>query len=626
MRYERQLARPRRIDRIARKYARRAEKLREIRGGVKKPFARKLRGTRVRPFIAYDFETTRIQVGTPQLRYFTAYSDEFEFSGAITTVQELADVLREYFLTEDMNKMRFVGWNSNHYDAYFIGAALLHCDEFIIRPYLTRSKSLRGMKIIQKNGKCSWEFLDGLSMTGLDSKYATTTDKQKMGSSLREFLRVFAPQYQKLDAPDWEVEEFDAENSRHVEYAERDSEGLWHGLMRAQEILKGNFDVGFQPTMGNTAIKIFQANMPEGVNVWEPNLRETQIIREFVMRGGYCCHMRKYEGPIWKYDLNQAYAAAMRDTDLPAGRCMHSKYYTPGNPAILRVTGRKDDNKVPFYYRDGELKTHFAEKVIEETWLTSIEVDQLISEGWQIDVLECYTWEQSFRMDEYVNRLEKLRMEAPDGPNGALGLIVKQIGNSSYGKTVETLDGIELLLSKERPEGFSHYQAEEDELQHVWFKLGEPQFRDYHRPQIGAFITAHVRMVVRQAILLAPESWIYADTDCVVFDCPVKLDCDPKKYGKWKVENEGDVFQFIRKKVYASADGKTMHAKGLNVRRLTTDDFKAWYKGYAPRQVQLQRMNFLKVMTGAEMFVQREKVGERVESSTLTPKRLASKV
>lgn len=515
--------------------------------------------------------------------------------------------------------MRFVGWNSNHYDAYFVAKALLYDDKYIIRPYLTRSKTLRGMKVFDKeNPKLQWEFLDGLSMTGLDSKYATTTDKEKMGSSLRDFLKVFAPDYQKLEAPDWETVEFDAENPDHVAYAERDSEGLWHGLTRAQEILQQHFEIGFQPTMGNTAIKIFQANMPVGVNVWEMNVRETQIVREFVMRGGYCCAPRRFEGLIWKYDLNQAYAAAMRDCDLPAGRISHSKHYIAGRPGIVRLTARKDDNKVPFYYRDANLVTHFGEKIITETWLTTLEVEQLIAEGWEIDVIEVYVWEEAFRMDDYVNQLESLRMSAPDGPNGALGLIVKQIGNSSYGKTVESLDGLELVLANKCPDGFSHYQSNEEQIQMIWCKVGDPQFRDYHRPQIGAFITAHVRMVVRRAILHAPENWVYADTDCVVFDKPVDLPCDPKRYGLWKVEVAGESYQFIRKKVYASFDGKVMHAKGMSVRKLTRDDFKAWYRGLAPVQVQIQRVNFLKVITGGEMFHEVKKVGEIVETSTLT--------
>lgn len=573
--------------------------------------------------IAYDFETTPIKVGTPELRYITAYGDGFELSGAVRTIEELAAILLEYFLTADNDGVRFVGWNSNHYDAYFIGQALLQLDGFVIRPYLTRSKTLRGMKIMRADNGCSWEFLDGLSMTGLDSKFATTTDKEKMGSSLRDFLKVFAPDYQKLDAPDWTKEEFDTENPKHVEYAERDSEGLYRGLIRAQEILKANFNVSFQPTMGNTAIKIFQANMPVGVNVWEATIRQTAIIREFVMRGGYCHCVRRYEGPIWKYDVNQAYAAAMRDGDLPAGRCVQSKTYDGTLPAVIRLTATKPDNIVPFYYRDSDLVTRFGLDKIEDTWLTSSEYDQLIDEGWHVTVKDCYQWESAFRMTEYVNRLEKLRIEAPDGPNGALGLIAKQIGNSSYGKTVEQLDGMELLLSKQCPEGFVHYQTEEDQLQHVWCKLAEPQFRDYHRPQIGAFITAHVRMVVRRAIMCNPQAWIYADTDCVCFSEPVDLSLDPKRYGFWKVEVNGEPYRIIRKKVYASAatryDDKlkanvpvTTHAKGLNVRRLTEDDFKAWYRGLAPRQTQLQRVNWIKAMTGTPMFLERTKVGEIV--------------
>ena len=247
---------------------------------------------------------------------------------------------------------------------------------------------------------------------------------------------------------------------------------------------------------------------------------------------------------------------------------------------------------------------------ITDTWLTSLEYEQLKREGWNIKVLDSYFWDDTFTMTAYVNRLEALRRASPGGPNGAQGLMVKAVGNNSYGKTVETLDGIELLLSREQPEGFFEYQAETDELQHIWFKLNRPQPREYHQPQIGSFITAHVRMVVRRGALTQPDAWIYADTDCLVFSQPVELPMDPIKYGLWKLEVNGEPYRFIQKKVYAKIGGGDQHAKGLNVKRLSEADFEAWFNGKAPEQTQLQRNNFIKVMTGAAMFVQRVKVGE----------------
>ncbi|NBU73319.1 MAG: hypothetical protein EBS53_18075 [Bacteroidetes bacterium] len=151
-------------------------------------------------------------------------------------------------------------------------------------------------------------------------------------------------------------------------------------------------------------------------------------------------------------------------------------------------------------------------------------------------------------------------------------------------------------------------------LSHVWFRAVDRIERDYHQPQLGAFITAHVRMVVRRAALLDPEAWLYADTDCVVFsrDVSDRLDIDPGRYGAWKVEELGAHYRIIAKKVYQAFDDSKRSAKGLNVRKLTPEDFEQWFNGNPPKQVQTQRQNFLKCMGGLDMYIERERSGTAI--------------
>jgi hypothetical protein len=208
-----------------------------------------------------------------------------------------------------------------------------------------------------------------------------------------------------------------------------------------------------------------------------------------------------------------------------------------------------------------------------------------------------------------------LRMADVDGPSGAQGSMMKAIGNNAYGKTCEELDGLELVMAFQKPEGFFEYQNAEDTIQNLWAKLGTPHFREYHQPQLGSFITAHVRMLVRRAILHAPDAWLYSDTDCCFFDRPVTgLKIDPKRYGYWKIETAGEDYRIITKKVYAKfafkADDKEgRRAKGMNIKRLNSGDFERWYNGTPPEQKQTHRQNFIAVMTGGEMFVDRVKFG-----------------
>lgn len=599
------LARPVRIARVARKLAAHYERLRFASGGSRRPLLRRERRLKLSRMIAYDLETTRIQKGTPEPKYITAFTEGWKCSLKVSGVAQLRLVLENRFLVQEFERARFVAWNGNNFDVYLVAQALLACGDYIIRPYLTRSKNLRGLRVILRaDNKKWWEFLDGISMT-----------IGNVPMRLKKFIDVFAPEYAKLQGPDFEGgEEFDPSNPDHILYAERDAEGLYRAMVAAEAITVKHFGIGLQPTIGNMGIKIFQRNMPAQTEVWEPSLPCILALRDQVMRGGFCYSARKFEGKIWKYDLNQAYAAAMREAKLPAGRCV----YTPkglnkyARIFIVRCKGENKNNRVPFYYRNMDRKAGYGMEGFSETWLTSLEYDQLLAEGWKLTALESFFWDEHFRMKEYVNKLESLRVNAPGGVNGAQGTMIKSIGNNSYGKTVEQLDGLELVMALNCPQGFSEYQSENDELKNVWFKLQRPVMREYHQPQLGCFITAHVRMQVRRAILRAPDAWLYADTDCVIFERPVDLPVDPMKYGFWKIEAEGEKYRIITKKVYADFAGKVRHAKGMNVKRLSDADFIAWYKGEPPRQLQVHRQNFVKFVSGQPMFTERSKIGQKM--------------
>lgn len=566
-----------------------------------KPLVRRERNgkPRLRKMIAYDLETTRIEKGTPRPLYITAKGADFWVSARVKNMLDLGRILRDTFLTEENKNARFIAWNGNRFDVFFIASALLHDSQYVLRPYMTRTKNLRGLRVTLRNDeKTSWEFLDGMAMLGMQKK-------------LKDFLKVFAPEFHKIeDAINFETETFDYRNRKHVEYAERDSEGLYHAMVKAEKIVLENFNLGLAPTVGNMAIKILITKIPEGVTCWPPCSDVLGIVRDYVMRGGYCFCQRKYEGPVWKYDINQAYASAMRDAKLPAGRCGQVGGYVKGFPAIYRVSGTYAKNIIPFMHRSlATRRSVFALRSIDDTWITSIEYDQLKREGWHLEIHDGWKWSESFNLRHYVKALENLRVNAPGGPKGAQGEMMKSIGNNSYGKTVERLEGLELVMSAECPEGYRHYQTAEEELQHIWFKLGPPAIKDYHQPQIGAFITAHVRMVVRRAILKKPQSWLYADTDCTVFTEPVDLPFSNTEYGKWKIEAEGEHFRIIDKKVYAKVDATEKHAKGMNVGRLTSIDFENWYNGTPPVQIQIHKNNFVKSMTGSEMYIERTRRG-----------------
>lgn len=577
-----------------------------------KPMVRKQYHSRPKPFIAYDLETTRIAEGTPTLKYITAYGAEFRLSMAIKAPKKnpyghLCEILSEDFLTRELNGYRFVAWNGNGFDVFFIAISLLQSDDYVVMPYLTRSKSIRGLKVVGVNKKegLSWEFLDGMAMTGLDSA------KMK----LSKFVSLMAPQYPKLEL-DFSTEEFDPKNKQHVAYAERDSEALYYAMVRASEIVRELTGNDLQPTMGNLAIKYFQSKIPEGVRVWKPSQELREILHGPAKRGGYCWIARQYVGPVWKYDINQAYAAGMRDAELPQGSCVRATKFNEHKPGVYRVTiEREKRTTVPFYYRDEDTNAGcFTNGKPATTWLLSTEIKHLREDDWDVTIHEGHYWQASFNMSDMVSELEKLRFTDPDGPSGALGTMVKIMGNSAYGKTLEQLGGVELVMARQKPEGYSHYMPDEPGLENVYFRTGDSFPKVYHQPQIGCFITAHVRLVLRSAALKAPGAFLYGDTDCVCFSKPVDfLDIDPRRYGAWKQESAGTEHILIAKKVYFSEDGK--HAKGLYVRELEKEHFEKWFEGVPPEQRQTQRQNFVRFMTGSQMFVSSERSGTDVTKS-----------
>jgi len=571
--------------------------------------------------VAYDLETDPIKAGTPRPRYITAYGSDFRFSERIKSTAHLRRMLIDHFLTEDRQGTAYVAWNGNRFDCYFIAAALIQQDEYLIRPFLTSSGAVRGLLVtVREDGDKRtgrrWSFLDGMSMLGLP------------GLSLEKFLAVFAPDHKKLSgAINWEAGEvFDADNPAHIAYADRDAEGLYHAMTRAAQIIYDNFEEPLRATVGSCCIRILTKSLPAKVEIDALTADAMDVCRQYVVRGGYCVIMRAYRGPVWKYDINQAYAASMREADLPCGGMLRGRGKPhPSTVAyMVRITARNPRNKVPFYHRvrRGErIVSTFSLTEIEDTWITGIEHRQLISEGWEIECHGCWEWARTFRLTDYVDRLERLRTTAEGGPSGPIGLMVKAVGNNSFGKTLEHALPIDFMFASECPDGVweSYYGNSAAPIDHVYYRIEPRKPKPYHQPQIGAHITAHTRMVLRRAALLAPDSFLYADTDCIMYDrdMTAQLDIDPKRYGAWKIEEEGAPYQLIAKKVYRALDDSKRSAKGMRVRELSADDFERWAEGDVPEQHQVQLLGLLGVLNGDQMYRTQTRKGTSVKQGDM---------
>ena len=517
-------------------------------------------------------------------------------------MRELHEIITTRMLTEANQGARFTAWNGNRFDGYFVAAALVRDPRYRLRPLLTRSRELRALEVRRAENadkvrdSTAWVFVDGLAQLGIEC-------------TLAELLDAFAPELPKLPAPDWS-HGFDGSNPAHQAYAMRDSEGLWHAIQAAQAIVMEAFGEPLGLTIGGTGIRIFQAELPEHAIVKPLEEAAEDIVRQYLVRGGYVFCRGRYDGPAWKYDLNQAYAGAMRDCQLPCGSMLWDKFGPEDltGAYFVRVSATNPRNRVPFYCKKldelGRVRATYARTVIEDSWITSDEYRQLLSEGWDIEPHEHWAFARTFTMRAFVAKCERLRQEAPGGPQGPTGRMLKAIGNTAYGKTGESPDGIEWCLASERPEGWlDWYEGEDaDPIEHVFWRPTEPRPKPHQQPQLAAWITAWVRMQVRRAALAAPDAWLYADTDCVIFsrDVGELLDVHPTRYGAWKVESAGERHRIILPKVYQGPRG--IKARGMDAYQLTGEHFERWMAGEAPRQTQVQLRNFLDVMRGAEMY------------------------
>jgi hypothetical protein len=612
--------------------------------------------------IAYDLETTRIEAGTPDVLYLTAFARDFRVSTAVRVDarlsdterrdrnrRHLCDLLESQLLTPDNADACFVGWNSNRFDAYFIAQALLQSDYWYLFPYLTQSNQLRGLRVRSKEKRharkyLSFQFLDGMAMTGVQT-------------SLAKFVDTFAPELPKHDL-DLDEITFDPRNRQHVAYAERDAESLYHAMQRANAIVKDLTGEELRPTIGNLAIRYFMSKLPIDTDLLRRAPKNVEaVIHGSVKRGGFCWVAKPYKGPAWKYDINQAYAAAMRDCRLPCGDVGTVLDYDPTQPGIYLCEFSRDPwSEIPFYYKPYDGVGTFTMGKPGRGWLTDDEVEHLRADGWAVNVDMGYRWSESFNMQTMVDELEHLRSTCAGGPGGPIGTMLKAIGNNAYGKTLSMLCDDEVMMAREIPldrdrDGnmIWHFKAplpsrpNDPPMEHIYHRARVPIPRNYQRPQIGSFITAHVRLKLRAAALQMPDAFLYGDTDCVTFDRSAPfLEIHPTRYGAWKEEAAGDLFTLIAKKVYSFETGD-YKAKGLKLRELspeiakihkakdraarkaraagaTTKDrdahdaaraelnravqalYDQWYEGTPPSQMQTQRQSFVKFIGGGMMF------------------------
>lgn len=386
--------------------------------------------------------------------------------------------------------------------------------------------------------------------------------------TLRQFAETFTPELPKGDI-DFEAGEiFDPANPDHVAYAIRDAQILRKGIPRFNGMLSRHFGITLAHTTAGTAMKAWQASLPDGRYYDASVYGEDE---EFI-RSGY------YGGLVFltrtdeiknavTFDINSSYPYQMETHGVPYGQRMSTRQWRGDYLGIFKVKVRTPPGLIipilPHRDDKGYMRWHQGTFV---TTVTNLELKFAESHGYEI--LECYegfAWEETvFPFGDFIGKCKAIRFAYPGMSEEA---IAKLMQNSLYGKYGSRRERQSVFCIEGDDEVSTIGAIPIDDAGYWWSRT---EFSEDLRciPEWAVFITANARMhLLRTVYSVGPENCLYGDTDSLTvlpgndhhFDTGLK-------YGQWKKEKVWKRFRAIAPKVYAGEldDGRLKGAaKGL---------------------------------------------------------------
>jgi hypothetical protein len=399
--------------------------------------------------------------------------------------------------------------------------------------------------------------------------------------TLKQFAKSFTPEIPKLDL-DFDAEEFDPDNAQHVQYAIRDAQILRKGMPRFNAMIARHFGVTLGHTTAGTAMKAWQATIPDGIYYSASTWAE----REAFIREGY------YGGLVFltrtdeikdavTFDINSSYPYQMCAHGVPWGTAISTDDYKSGLMGIYRVRVRAPSDLIlpilPRRNEKGYMRWHGGEF---ETVCTSSELIFAAAHGYEIlEVIEGVAWESRiFPFNDFIDRCKNIRKEYKGQPEETLAKLMQ---NSLYGKFGSRRERLTIFNPSCDDETIGAIPIDDD----GYFYMRK-EFADDLRciPEWAVFITAHARLhLLNQAYSVGIENVIYGDTDSLTV-LPHVADAfnSGADYGQWKLEKRWNRFRAVAPKVYAGQldDGAYKGAaKGLPKRLMSADQWAALLRG-----------------------------------------------
>lgn len=406
--------------------------------------------------------------------------------------------------------------------------------------------------------------------------------------TLRQFADSFTPEIPKGHIDFDAGERFDKTNPDHQAYAKRDTAILRRGLPRFNAMLQRHFGVSMAHTTAGTAMKAWQASLPDG------DYYETSIYgdEELFIRSAY------YGGLVFltrtdvvrgaqTFDINSSYPHQMCTHGVPWGQRVSSLNWRGALPGIFRVTVRAPHNLVVPILPARDIKGFMRWYAgTFETVVTNVELKFAEEHGYEIlSVKEGMVWERTiFPFTAFIEKCKSIRTQFKGLPEETLAKLMQ---NSLYGKFGARRDRLLVFCPDVDDESSTIDALPLDDEGFWWIRK---EFADDLRclPAWATFITAHARMHILSVVYsVGVENVIYGDTDSITV-CPgVAHHFDQGlNYGQWKLEKTWESFRALAPKVYAGQRNGSYYgaAKGLPKKKM---DATAWAQLLAGDRVRI---------------------------------------
>ena len=580
--------------------------------------------------IHYDIETyTKIvdghEVHTPYILGFVGEEGVFRYYAGDDCVDNFVRYLMSKISKDDSNLV-LNAYNGSNFDHYFLIKSM-------------NKLGLAPEKFIMNNGS-----IIGLQKKGgEDCRSFRCFDLMKhIGCSLKQALSDFGCAVQKGDfdhskACRWE-DMSDSMREECLLYLQSDVLGLQELFNKLNNQCYKDFsrDITDFISTSSLGFDIWRDHIPEGVLVDLSDSTEMEKNIRKSIYGGRCYKSKtefvsdqyekvlegecKYEDVsdfLLNMDVVSLYPTSMLH-EYPVGQ----RKYTSGN----EMKGKMGIYKVKYVSNKGLLHPVVARKdekgatkwdlLDSEGWYTSIDIDQMIKYGYQVEIIEGYYWEETSKVFyDYIQKVFQLKQNSPKG--SVQYTLAKLLMNGLYGKMIQRPIYINSQILRNHNEywKFHHKYVVTDLtlVSNTWYVSG------YLRSEVdsvdkiskpshyGAFVLAYSHKIMYDHMTnLNPENKVesdfyYTDTDSLhIPGEQEKLipNYNVAQHAAQHGNNLGDLANdykkdakiikavYIAPKLYMTITIDTDNAisiktkgKGLNKAKLTQEDFQKMLQG-----------------------------------------------